>query len=369
MRKVLVVALYPNESCPVFSLQLAKALSDNGCSVYAILPTDVVNKGEWIDNLSSEQICFIDIKKGKGWKGKVQKYTNIIKFTLFRKKFLRPILNIKFDIVFYTFFHRWNELLKKYINGKRNILFVHDPIPHSDENANRKNRQRKQIKKMESIIVLSKLFIPVCEQEYGLLPENILYMPHCLMNYGGEKRVSFDRNKEINFLFFGRITSYKGLDVLIKAYQKLELLNVNAKLTIAGNGDFTPYAQEFSDLKNALLINKYIEDEEIREIFLQENTVCVLPYVDATQSGIILIAYEYGNPVIASDTGGLKEQLFDGEVGFFCDPNNIESLFDCMLQLVENRDMLSEQSHKMILVSAKLNWVYATNVLLESITK
>ena len=46
MRNILVVALYPNESCPVFSLQLAKALIVNGYSVYAILPADIDNKSE-----------------------------------------------------------------------------------------------------------------------------------------------------------------------------------------------------------------------------------------------------------------------------------------------------------------------------------
>ena len=367
MRNILVVALYPNESCPVFSLQLAKALIVNGYYVYAILPADIDNKSEWIDNLSSEKICFIENKKGNGWKGKVQKYTNIVKFTLLRKKYLHSILNIEFDIVFYTFFHRWNELLKRYVKAKRQILFVHDPIPHSDEKSNRKKRQKKQIRKMDAIVVLSKIFIPICEQEYNLLSDKILYMPHCLMNYGGEKRVFFDKNKEIHFLFFGRITNYKGLDILIKAFQKVEKLNLNAKLTIAGNGDFSLYEKEFSNLKNAFLINKYIEDEVIKEIFLQENTVCILPYIDATQSGVIPIAYEYGNPVIASDTGGLKEQLFDGEVGIFCVPNDVESLFDCMSQFVENKDLFILQSEKMIRASAQLNWVYATKVLLEAI--
>ncbi len=368
MKKILVVALYPNESCPVFSLHFAKALLRNGCSVYAILPQNVINKEEWLETLSSDQICFIDNEKGKGWKGKIQKYSNIFKFILFRKKFLQSILKIKFDIVFYTFFHRWNALLKRYLFSKRHILFVHDPIPHSDEHANRKNRQKKQIKNMDAIIVLSKKFIPLCQSEFGLSVDKILYMPHCLMHYGGDKRVQFDKNKEINFLFFGRITSYKGLDVLIKAYRKLEEFNTKVKLTIAGNGDFDSYMEEFSNLKNALLINRYIQDEEIKDIFLQENTICVLPYIDATQSGVIPIAYEYGNPVIASDTGGLKEQLFEGEVGIFCLPNDVESLFQKMFDVVNNTDLIFSQSEQMIHFSSKLNWEYATNVLLDTIT-
>lgn len=52
-----------------------------------------------------------------------------------------------------------------------------------------------------------------------------------------------------------------------------------------------------------------MEDEEVESIFSGENLVAVLPYLDATQSGVVLTAMDYGVPVIATDTGGLSEQI------------------------------------------------------------
>lgn len=133
--------------------------------------------------------------------------------------------------------------------------------------------------------------------------------------------------KTINFLFFGRIEKYKGIQLLAKAYKELvQTHSLNITLTIAGSGNLAEYREEFRNIPNVTIINRYIPDNEIGQYFSIPNTIVVLPYIDASQSGVIPIALEYNTPIIASETGGLKEQLNNGEIGIFCKVNDINSL-------------------------------------------
>lgn len=117
------------------------------------------------------------------------------------------------------------------------------------------------------------------------------------------------------FLFFGRIDKYKGLPVLLKAYNKMPCGKL--PLVVAGSGSLTAEERSLCGNENVILINRYIEDGEM--IWLIRNATCVvLPYIEATQSGIIPIAYHYGVPVITSDVDGLTQFVDNGITGFVC---------------------------------------------------
>lgn len=124
------------------------------------------------------------------------------------------------------------------------------------------------------------------------------------------------QKKDGYVLFFGRIDKYKGIENLLMAFKGLH--NFDVSLVIAGKGNFTSREQELiSSVEKIEVINRYILDEEM--IWLFQNARClVLPYIEATQSGIIPIAYKYNKPVIVSDTEGLTQVVVDQETGFIC---------------------------------------------------
>jgi glycosyltransferase involved in cell wall biosynthesis len=117
-------------------------------------------------------------------------------------------------------------------------------------------------------------------------------------------------------LFFGLIREYKGLDLLIEAFGKLD---PRYHLLIAGEpyGSFDRYRRliEAQPRKaNIHVHDRFIPDGEVPAFFGAADAV-VLPYRSATQSGITAMACHFGVPVVATDTGGLKEALQGGRLG------------------------------------------------------
>lgn len=117
-------------------------------------------------------------------------------------------------------------------------------------------------------------------------------------------------------LFFGRIDKYKGIGQLLRAYRQVE--DKVMPLVIAGSGKLSEEEQaELAKTKNVLLMNRYIGDGEMKWLFAHAAAV-VLPYIEATQSGMIPIAYTYGKPVIVSNLPGLTQFVDDKNTGIIC---------------------------------------------------
>ena len=109
-------------------------------------------------------------------------------------------------------------------------------------------------------------------------------------------------------MFFGLIREYKGLDILLKA---MNLLNDQYQLIIAGEcyGDFKKYQDIIDTLHNKTnikVLEEYIPDEMVSTLF-SASDILVLPYRDATQSGVVAVAYQMETPLIATNVGALGE--------------------------------------------------------------
>ena len=142
------------------------------------------------------------------------------------------------------------------------------------------------------------------------------------------------RSKKI-ILFFGRLEPYKGLDLLLKVLPQFWKQEPQWRVVIAGAGDFQPYQKLCPRDERLILKNRFIADEEVAPLF-QEAAFVVLPYHEATQSGIIPIAYAFAKPVVATRVGGLPEVVEDGKTGILINPSSPEELLNAMLELARN---------------------------------
>lgn len=121
-----------------------------------------------------------------------------------------------------------------------------------------------------------------------------------IKDFGKSTELYSSIEKEVKLLFFGRIESYKGLDLLITTLEKLYKKGImNIKLSICGKGLFW---YECSNLiksnKQYNLQIRFIDNTEIPNLMMTHHFL-VLPYRDTTQSGPIMIAANYGLPIIA----------------------------------------------------------------------
>ncbi len=89
---------------------------------------------------------------------------------------------------------------------------------------------------------------------------------------------------------------------------------------------------------NFVVLNEYVSDEKRAELFRQASVV-VLPYIEASQSFIISIAYRFGKPVVATTVGGLPEMVDDGRTGFLVPPRDVNALANAVVRLMQNDEM------------------------------
>ena len=162
-------------------------------------------------------------------------------------------------------------------------------------------------------------------------------------------------------LFFGFIRDYKGLDTLIKAnrYLKRDLNDYNIIICGECYGNKKKYMDmisKFSSDNEIKWIDQYLTEDLSAMYFAAADTV-VLPYKNASQSGVIPLAYSYETPVIASDIRGIREMIENSKTGFLFERNNEKDLSDTIIKFYE-----SDINYKMNIIKFReqFSWEYFT---------
>jgi glycosyltransferase involved in cell wall biosynthesis len=155
----------------------------------------------------------------------------------------------------------------------------------------------------------------------------------------GRKDIKENRNL---ILFFGRIWEYKGLEYLIKAEPIITKEVPGTKIIIAGTGeDFKKYENMMVNQDNFIIHNYRISYKNGADLF-QRCSVVVLPYIEASQSGVILTAYGFKKPVVVTNVGAIPEIVDDGVTGFIVPPKNPEVLAEAIVKLLKDGDLRRE---------------------------
>lgn len=143
--------------------------------------------------------------------------------------------------------------------------------------------------------------------------------------------LTYDRE----LLFFGRIRPYKGIQTLLSAAERLSEDLEDFRIVIAGNGPLDADIDHLGD--HVTVRNRFIPMGEVCRLFSRCRGV-ILPYREASQSGIIPIAYSFQKPVIATDVGGLPEVVDHGQTGILAPPEDPETLAMAAKKLLKNKE-------------------------------
>ncbi len=175
---------------------------------------------------------------------------------------------------------------------------------------------------------------------YPKFPAKFEVIPHLVLPryFNIAKRNAMCRKADatINVLFFGRIFAYKGLDILIRCVPLVTRSFANIKVVIAGTGEeFCKYKKMMHDSRFFDIRNRHIPDEEVAQLFTDADIV-VLPYVEASQSGVLAVASTFGKPVIVTDVGELASAVEHGKTGLIIPARDEKALAEAILQLAAN---------------------------------
>jgi glycosyltransferase involved in cell wall biosynthesis len=117
-----------------------------------------------------------------------------------------------------------------------------------------------------------------------------------------------------DFVFFGRLRPYKGLDLLRDAFAQLRARHPGARLRVVGEGDAEGAAPGLAALPGVTVEQRWVAEAEIPALLGSARAV-VLPYREASQSGVAVQAVALGVPVVATPVGALPEQVQPGRGG------------------------------------------------------
>lgn len=289
-----------------------------------------------------------------------------------RKQFKQFLIENNIDTILCPFTHLWNNFFCSIINKlkKRYIFFVHDAISHSGENYLIRNKiLLNEIKHADKIIALSSSVKNTIEKITKNKSDcELLFLPPFEYSENNTPRTLLNK-KEIVLLFFGRILPYKDLNLLLDAIIQLQGKYSNIKLLLAGQGNLQPYLSKLEQIKSKQIINRWISENEIHDIFIQTDIV-VLPYLEATQSGVTPISMTYGIPAIATPVGGLIEQIKNKVTGLITNDISSNSIAFSIESLLTHPNLYAELSKNLLCESKnEQSWEKFTLELLKVLTE
>lgn len=220
------------------------------------------------------------------------------------------------------------------------IVTVHDVHPHSgdgDRIPGSYPARRVMHRTAEGFIVHTEEMRSELREQVGASPIDVIDLPAMRTVWLGDRDPLLVPTNRRDVLFFGRIWPYKGLDVLVDAMRIVREEVPDARLVVAGRGAelesvFGSAVPEWVELHN-----RFIDHEEIANFF-EQSAVVALPYRDATQSAVGVMAVDFLRPVVSSAVGGLRTLFADNQGGILVPPQSVPDLADALTSLLVDDD-------------------------------
>ena len=196
----------------------------------------------------------------------------------------------------------------------------------------------------QQLIVHTQIHKKTLNEKFRIPNHKINVLPHGELGSLYKRRIqnTNTHREPYTLLFFGRIWPYKGLKYLIEAMPLIAKYIPKVKLIIAGRGEnMDKYFPNGYDPQRYEILNHFITNKEVISLF-ERSAITVLPYIEASQSGVAALAYGMGTPVVASDIGGLSEIVRHQQDGLLVPPCDVKALAEAIINLLENKQLYNQ---------------------------
>ncbi|MDB5110847.1 MAG: hypothetical protein JWR67_1961 [Mucilaginibacter sp.] len=238
------------------------------------------------------------------------------------------------------------------------VISIHDVVQHYKMNNKlvRSVYNTFLMKTYKNFHIFSDNQLKVFKEKFK--NKNSFCSPLYLKNFGSMAETSKLTNKDVTyFLFFGIIRPNKGLDLLIEAANVLGKKYNNFHIVVAGKcDDWESYQNLITRPEHFTIKLGNVEKEDVPALLANAHFLA-LPYRDVTQSGVLLTAYNYNIPVIASKLEWFEEYVDDKVNGYLFESENVGDLIKKMemsinLNLTQYEQLVNNLKH---FVSEKIN--------------
>lgn len=253
----------------------------------------------------------------------------------------------------------WRILfLLKMFSKKKRVLTIHDVVSHpGEENGFLGNISKLLRQSVGKIILHGEFLRQQLQQNDSDLAATIHVVPHGVLSIYKKWDVENVAEEDMTILFFGRLSKYKGLNILLEAHRQVLQILPQAKLVIAGKGESLPIdVIEEMQRQKMEIHHKFIANSEVFRFF-RRAAVVVLPYTEASQSGVVPIAYSFGKPVVVTSVGSIPEVVKNGESGFVVPPNDPGALAEALVKIFGDNELRRTMGNKaLVMAETELSW-------------
>jgi glycosyltransferase involved in cell wall biosynthesis len=175
-------------------------------------------------------------------------------------------------------------------------------------------------------------FIVLTEWYNNILIKNGIEKYHTSLIYQGipninEVKILLKSHKKLRVVFIGRISHFKGVDILIKALQKLPKHEI--ELDIYGAATEEDYMQkclQLADGMDNIFWKGTINPKNVVETIKTYDILCIPSAVSEMGPFVLKEAFAAGVPVLASDVYGNAEQINHNKNGWLFKFKDVEDL-------------------------------------------
>lgn len=242
------------------------------------------------------------------------------------------------DIVYFDSISTRSIGILPFIMDYPMFIAVHDPVPHSGEQSWKK-------------LLLRKIYYPFANgfffysnfakqqfehyfSSYQQVKFQLYFQPFTII----KQLANIESCKHDYIFFFGRMSPYKGIDLLIEAIPLVLKSFPNEHFLLVGANDgYVPSSDILASIKDHITIDNRYQSTSDLALQIQNAKFIVCPYRDATQSGVLMTANALGKMVIASNVGAFPEYIEDEVNGLLMEPKAESIAKKIIYALTNNR--------------------------------
>lgn len=237
---------------------------------------------------------------------------------------------------------------------RRYVFAVHDATLHpGDEHIVKRLNRRAELRRADDIVTFSSAVADVMRTTAPATVRRVVASVLPASDVRGHQVTerTLPTGRPVVVGFFGRLVKYKGLDLFVEAAAILAARVPDVVLRVVGNGEYgVTVSQE--DTSGAVAWDiRWIPEEEVVPV-IGTFDVLALPYIEASQSGVLAQALSLGLPSVATPVGGLAEQVTSTGAGIVCDEVTAQSFAEAVERLISDAELYSDASRRCLAAAA-----------------